>query len=405
MALALDGHVTKQGQSGSSVALPALTTTAAGEIVVISLQNGTTVSSVTAAGLTFTSRASSGGANPIEEWHATSAGAQTSLVITVNYAASAGFASVWAYGVSGTDPTTPYDTNVSLPNTGATAPRTVSTSNANTFIIGAFRFNNTSGPSAGTGYSVTDASSGAYGLSEYKIVSSTQSSLSVTTSSDADSNGGIGDALQAAAGGVATINAGLGGYTFKGLASPVITTTVVNAGIGTYDFLGKTSLLSTMLGAKVGGYTFAGKAAPLSIIVPAKVGSFTYSGKGASLATIINAGVGNFTYSGKSSPLASIIGGKVGGYTFAGLKATLGSPIVLNATIGGYTMKGEISPLAAMMNAKVGSYTFSGKASPLMPIIAAKKGTYTVRGIKASFGAGGAGKANVSGFRVIKWFF
>jgi len=121
--------------------------------------------------------------------------------------------------------------------------------------------------------------------------------------------------------------------------------------------------------------------------------------------TTINAGLGAYTYNGKASPLSIMLGAKLGTYTYAGLASTLGGAVIVNAGLGAYTYAGKASPLSLMIGAKIGAYTYAGKVSPLVPMFGAKVGAYTYQGIKASLGTGGVARNNISGFRIIKWFF
>jgi hypothetical protein len=196
MALALDGEVI--GGNGGADDAVVLTTSAAGQICVVITVNNTTVSSITdSAGLTYSLRATSGGASPIELWSARSNGAQASNTITVTYAGTATFGRVIAFGVSGTDASDPWDDHASTPNTGTSDPATVSTTASDTFIIGAFR-GSTSDPTAGTDYTEIGTQNGSFTLVEYKIVAAPQTGLSVTVGTGVGTmNGAIGDALQA----------------------------------------------------------------------------------------------------------------------------------------------------------------------------------------------------------------
>ena len=84
------------------------------------------------------------------------------------------------------------------PVTGTTDPLSITTTHANTMVIGSFRMNSTSTPTQGTGYTIISGAN--FLLSEYQIFSSTQSGLSVTIGTGAgDANGCIADALVAAA--------------------------------------------------------------------------------------------------------------------------------------------------------------------------------------------------------------
>jgi hypothetical protein len=155
MALALDGSASVNNWSGSSTKTITLTTANANDliVVVIATEKSTstiiTVSSVTAAGLTFTRRSAVAAADTtiarpnLETWTAPAATAQVALAILVTTSANVDDGCIVAFGVSGAfSIASPWDSNVALPATidrSATttnAPSvTVSTSQANDFIF------------------------------------------------------------------------------------------------------------------------------------------------------------------------------------------------------------------------------------------------------------------------------
>jgi hypothetical protein len=198
MALGIDGTATPivLGGSGTTSQNLSLTTTQAGEIVVGATINGATITSITATGLTF-SLIGTSGSPTYEYWRATSS-SSFSGTITINFSLPIAFTTACAWGVSGTDPTTPMDTNGSNPNTGGTAPRTISTTAANTIVFGGFRQASVADPTPGSGYTEIATQSG-FTLWEYQIFSSAQTSLSVNTGNDGDVNGAVAFAFQAAA--------------------------------------------------------------------------------------------------------------------------------------------------------------------------------------------------------------
>lgn len=211
MVLALDHSVTANASSGATLALPGLTTTNTNVVaVVFVLLNGSaaavTVSSITdTAGLTWTLRtrlsAAGGDAKQsVEEWWATSASALSSNVITLNLAGTMVFATASAFGISGADTTTPFDVNGSLPSSSATnnsTSVTLSTTAANTMVLGCFREGSAGSPTAGTGY--TQILGANFMLTEYQIFTSAQTSLAVTqTTGSGTSNGIVADAVQQA---------------------------------------------------------------------------------------------------------------------------------------------------------------------------------------------------------------
>lgn len=172
----------------------------AGDVVVLYLNPVTnfgsaqTVTSIT--GTTLTTWTRRGGITPfvfgpfgvnLESWWAVAPSTGTdTLTITYN-GSSANIAQEFVvyYAISGANTTTPFDVNVSLPQAtrisgGVTPAQTISTTNANTFILSALSNIGASPPDPGTGYTggPNNASSPAFD-SQYKIVSSVQTSLAV----------------------------------------------------------------------------------------------------------------------------------------------------------------------------------------------------------------------------------
>lgn len=196
----------------------------AGDVIVVFISalasSPITVSSVslTVSGLSFTKRAAitpfgSGVSFILEEWFAV---APTPIITdswNITYGTPVSFPFQTYASIGGANTSTPFDVNGALPALGsnmtaAVAPSLpVSTTNANTIILSFLLDADAAGPpSPAAGF--TTISSGGSSIkndSEYKIVSATQSSFSVTWGA-ADTNAGgpmgmIADAVQAAAGG------------------------------------------------------------------------------------------------------------------------------------------------------------------------------------------------------------
>ena len=194
--LALDGNAFTNFPSNHSSAAVTLTTANSNDVIILDIvQNGANVNSVSdTTGLTWHQRAVAGAAGQtIYEYYAIAPNALSSDVITVNFTGTASYADLNAFGVSGANTLSPFDTNVSLPSSPATSTGSVTTSNANDFIFAGYRFGLDAAPAAGAGWTASNASGGYY-LSEYQIVSATQVGL-VATASTADENGGIVDAI------------------------------------------------------------------------------------------------------------------------------------------------------------------------------------------------------------------
>ena len=198
LSLSLNGNVTSTATSGTSLALPALTTTTANFIVVIVVVNGTSVNSVTGAGLTFTRRVTSGGLNPIEMWTAVSASPLNAEVLTVNLVAATTFIRANAFGIANVNTGSPFDSNASLPaNSTANADLTISTSNADDFIIGAFR-SSAGAPTGAPGAPWITIQDVNFCLTYYRIVSATQTNLTVPKGTAGTTNGALADAIKRA---------------------------------------------------------------------------------------------------------------------------------------------------------------------------------------------------------------
>jgi hypothetical protein len=200
MTLALDGSVTANASSGTSLALPGLTTTKTNDVIVVfalvnSASGVISVSSIAdTAGLTWTKRAGAGvTSQPLEEWYAISSGILSSDVITVTLSAAVAFLTLSAFAVSGANTTSPWDANVSLPATSSTAAVSVSTTAAATMLIGGYRLSSVAAPGAGAAFTaITNVN---FLLTEYEVVSSAQTAKAVPIGGAAATNGGIGDAI------------------------------------------------------------------------------------------------------------------------------------------------------------------------------------------------------------------
>lgn len=148
-----------------------------------------------------------------EEWYAFSSAALTSDVVTVTYGASTGGnCRLFMVGVNGTNTSTPFDTNGSLPaqaltSTGTTVSVTgISTNNANTFLVGNFRCTGGAFSARPAGFSQV-ISDGAVTDFSYLVVSAQQSSASFQwTCSGSGFNALLFDALQAPGGGASPVN-------------------------------------------------------------------------------------------------------------------------------------------------------------------------------------------------------
>lgn len=205
-ALAIDGSSGFYLASGTSYNITLSTTNSNDLIVVMSAQNGQAISSVTGTGLTFTLRTKTTGTNDIEEWTAVASSALSSEVITISYASTATAAVGTAFGVSGTNTSSPYDSNASIPveNTTAADP-TFSTTGATTLVFGAVRTSSVSSPTAGTGWTLIYAPATKYFMAQYQTFSSSQTGTTFAVGTGTgNENGSIVDAVVPAGGATST---------------------------------------------------------------------------------------------------------------------------------------------------------------------------------------------------------
>ena len=211
-ALALDGSTGVLNSSGGTTASMTLSTTSANDVIVVSCAyNGAvSITSVTGAGLTFTSRAKAGNTQYIDEWYALASSALSDETITVTFSSNNSYDACSAFGISGANTSAPYDTNASLPVQSTAAP-TYSTSNPNDFIISLTR-TLTATPTPTSGWTSIYAPTGGYYLVQYQIVSAVQTNATIAVPG---TNGTIADAVVQAS----TTGCTHGGYSSMGVIS------------------------------------------------------------------------------------------------------------------------------------------------------------------------------------------
>ena len=211
----LDGNAT--GKSTNANATVSLTTTLSNDIIVVMAYNeaasggGVAVSSVTAAGLTFTQRSISNASThgSLEVWWAPSTGILTAETITVAWSGTFDDSAILAFGVNGCNLTNPWDGNGALPakasfnGTGTPSVTGVSTTSSSDHLISGSGnvFGTLSMPSGWTTPIQIGNGGGANGASIWAstlAVSSPQSGQTVTWSGSTFGNGGetIVDALK-----------------------------------------------------------------------------------------------------------------------------------------------------------------------------------------------------------------
>lgn len=206
MALALDGSNSSTAESGASASLT-LTTSSSNDVIVVCIEsNGGVPGSVTSPNVTFTVLTSvdvfgnipaTDGFNNLSVFTGVAAAPLSSETITAHFpGVTSIYAPLVAFGISGADTSTIFDSNVSLPAvSSADADLTVNTTNANDFIFGAFRVNGEANPTPQAGWTAISIPFNGFLLVEYKIVSATQTGLAVLKPSTGTVNGAIATAI------------------------------------------------------------------------------------------------------------------------------------------------------------------------------------------------------------------
>jgi hypothetical protein len=186
----------------ASFVTPTLTCSLSGNVicVVATPYGGNSITSITGGGVTFSRRVripTSG--DQLDFWTGYASGVFNSA-ITINMSASgATIFTCHAFAFNGPPSSSYFDTNAGLPvtsNASPADPLSISTTAANTIILGMYRSVTNGDCSAGSGFTTILGPTGlGYQLTEYKIVTAVQSSLSVPMVTAGDSNAGIADAL------------------------------------------------------------------------------------------------------------------------------------------------------------------------------------------------------------------
>ena len=187
--LSIDGSAVQVSNSTGTLTA-AISTSNVNDIIIAHIEsNGGLVSSVTGGGLTWNFRSRSTGGNQIEIWYATSTGTLSSASITATLP-TVNFGTMTIFAVTGGKLSAPFDGSSVVSTTVPGDPLSITTTAADTMVIGGFRHGGAT--TAGSGF--TSLASANFALSEYKILSSAQT-LSVAVTSAGSTNGGVVDAL------------------------------------------------------------------------------------------------------------------------------------------------------------------------------------------------------------------
>ncbi len=213
-AAGVDGSASASSGGGNTISI-ALTTTKANDVLYVSVTVGgsATVSSVSSSpSLTWTRRLSVAFSTNrhLEVWYSIWSGSGANT-ITITLSGSFNAAGV-AFGISGANTLSPFDSNAAIPNSatgtaGTSATVTISTSNPTDLIIGALGLQGNPAVTTGSGFTVIltqTAGTGGGGnthtdSAEYQSVTTTQTNLAVGYSwSGAEDWAIIGDAIVSA---------------------------------------------------------------------------------------------------------------------------------------------------------------------------------------------------------------
>ena len=335
--MALDGQGSK-ASSNNSVAV-SLTTTDTNDVLYISIfVHSGTVSSITSnPNLPWTSRASVllTGTDHLQTYYAIWSSSGT---ITITIQTSGTNTVAEAFGISGANTTSPFD--VTTPNsstgTGTSASTSITTSNANDFIIGATGLESNSTPNCGSSFTLvgtqTDNVSGAtYETSdEYEVVSTTQSNLSVGyTWSGSCSWGMIADAVKQALP-VPTFAINIPNVITYGATSMTLSATLTSGGTG---LSGQTISFAVNGGSSVQGTTNTHGLATVSYpLTKINAGTDT-GGISASFAGNSNYSPSNITANLNVNPLAITVTATTNTKTYDGTTTAAAVPTITTGSL------------------------------------------------------------------------
>jgi hypothetical protein len=194
VGLALDGHILGNNTGGTSVSA-SLSTSTSNDVIIASIVSNSTVSSISASGLTFNEVSGmpyfGTSTNNIDFYWAPASSPLSSVSITADMSAST-YVTMIAFGISGANISSPFDAAA----VGASASTvTISTTAANTFIF-ATAVDNGATPS-GTFTEIETQTT--FNFTEYAIFSSPQTNLVVGTAPSGHAIAAV--AVKAASGG------------------------------------------------------------------------------------------------------------------------------------------------------------------------------------------------------------
>ena len=218
MTLALDGAPVAGNSSTQlpiTVTLSGFSTSSPNDVIVLlTQQDGTTAApTISGGGLTWIQRAvTNSGTDYVYIFYAIASSPVSSATITItsNFGgAPASYVSGIVFGISGANTSSPWDAGGPVYGT-TSASLSITTVNANTFLIGYWASANNNSYTLGSGFSALDINN-VYQVGEYKIVSSIGAQTVSITGGAVDV--GIADAIVASGGGGTPV-------TFASIAIP-----------------------------------------------------------------------------------------------------------------------------------------------------------------------------------------
>ena len=145
--------------------------------------------------------------------------------------------------------------------------------------------------------------------------------------------------------------------------------------------------------ALAGSYTYAGQSATItrSRLLTAQAGSYTYAGQSATItrSRLLTAQAGAYTYSGQSATILKtrLITAQAGAYSYTGQSATITRSRLLTAQAGAYAYTGQsatitYTPAATVytITALPGAYTYSGQDANITIVASQQQDTHDGKG-------------------------
>ena len=136
----------------------------------------------------------------------------------------------------------------------------------------------------------------------------------------------------------------------------------INASTGAFSWTGTTSSLSQLINSDGGhSLTWSGTTATFSQVVSASVGGYTWVGTTASFNQLVSAGIGSFSWTGTTSTIKQLVSASVGSWSWSGTTATFPSSLpTINATVGTWSLSGSNATFSQVINSSVGAYSWAG---------------------------------------------